>query len=114
MTRLCSIYTRDVLSFLDYAQLQQCRLVSCSMNGTIVNHPVSLPARRRFDVLKISVERAAVRFDEDGYADLLHPHRVYIGSIIHNSRQWKEVQAEWGCCRDELEVGGSVRVMLEG
>ncbi len=57
MTRLCWIYAKDVLSFLDYVQLQKCRLVSHSINATVVNHPVSLPARHPFEELNISVER---------------------------------------------------------
>ncbi len=98
MTSLYAAYARDVLSFLDFAQLQECRLVSRSLNANIINHPVSIPARRRLEDITLSVGRSEdfpwLRLDEQGYVIKSKPHH----------RMWNEVQAEWGCCRAELEA----------
>jgi hypothetical protein len=104
MTRLRPAYARDVLSFLDYAQLQKCRLVSQSVNANIGN-PLAIRARRQLAVLGISVESGEV-FDylpsNSDLSNFLLPHKVH-----KRQCHWKEVQEEWGCCREELEVGSS-------
>ncbi len=99
MTRLYPAYARDVLSFLNFLQLQECCLVSRSLDATIANNPASFPARRRIYMVNISIRsvsdyRQRARIDEDGNAT----------AATGLYKPWREVQAEWGCSREELEV----------
>ncbi len=109
MTRLYSAYARDMLSFLNFAQLQECRLVSHSVNATIVSQPYSISARRHLSQVNFLVARAedfnSLRIDETtGYVDTTK--KLNFDWIDYTP--WKTVQAGWGCCREELKVGGFV------
>jgi hypothetical protein len=101
MTRLSPIYVCDALSFLPYSQLQQSRLVSRSLNNTIVGQPARLQARRCFTYLEVDVWDAGESgrcVGEDGH---------WTNSKVEShAENWKHLQEQWGCCNELKVVSG--------